>query len=325
MAGGFAHMTLVDTISPGKSEGANTLSDQIKGALGSYTNFLELGAVSPDYPYLTLFDQNAEGWANVMHYWHTMKVVRNAIPLICAMDNKSEDTKKCIAWLFGYLAHIVTDYTIHAVVFLKVGPYALNKMAHRDCELNQDVYIYNKIYGKKLDRDAYLEGAGIASCGPANNMGHLEPAVAQLWTKCLPPVPGTVFNLGDDLAHKPVAEPGVAPDPDKWHSNYVSMMDNVAHGSGYLPPLTRHLGVEAGIAYPALDKLDMTCIENLKTPEGVMHYDDVFRRTQEEVKSAWLQLDGALSTGQLACLTIPDGDLDTGCEKPKMITWKETI
>jgi len=226
--------------------------------------------------------------------------------------------------LFGYLAHIVTDYTVHAVVFLKVGPYALNKIPHRDCEMHQDVYIYNRIYGRRIDRDAYLKGAGIASCGPVNNMSHLEPALAQLWTQCLPPVPGTSFGLGYDLAGKVVAEPNAAPDPDKWHNNYVSMMDKVAHVSGFLPPLTRHLGVDEGIAYPDLNKLDKTCIEKLKTPEGTMHYDNVFHRTQEAVKSAWLQLDTALSAGQSECLTVPDGDLDTGRDKSgKMIIWKE--
>ena len=52
MAGPFAHMTLVDKLCAEETDGIAGLTDSIRAALGEYMNFCELGAVSPDYPYL---------------------------------------------------------------------------------------------------------------------------------------------------------------------------------------------------------------------------------------------------------------------------------
>ena len=51
MAGGFAHMTLVDTLCNGRALGGiPNVTAPMKEALEFYRNFAELGAVSPDYP-----------------------------------------------------------------------------------------------------------------------------------------------------------------------------------------------------------------------------------------------------------------------------------
>jgi len=110
MAGGFAHITFVDVLCKDGDalDNIRGLIPSMKRALALNLNYVELGAVSPDYPYLCLFDDNAAGWANVMHYWKTLEPVRRAIPIVHAMDFRSVEAAKCLAWLFGYMAHVVT-------------------------------------------------------------------------------------------------------------------------------------------------------------------------------------------------------------------------
>lgn len=79
---------------------------------------------------------------------------------------------KAFAWLLGYTAHVITDTTIHPVVEPKVGPYAQNKTAHRECEMHQDAYIFQRLN---------LGGVGVADlesslerCSLAD--GSMDPA-----------------------------------------------------------------------------------------------------------------------------------------------------
>lgn len=322
MAGGYAHITLVKTIC-GDADALDaipSLTGNIKRALMFNLNYVELGAVSPDYPYLCLFDGNAAGWANAMHYWRTLDFVRNAVPLVWDMNFSKKDTWKCLAWLFGYTAHVVTDLTVHPVVNLKVGPYAENKRAHRVCELNQDVYIFDKLLGQEITQAEYIRDCGIRSCCDPASEDRLHPAVAELWKRCLPRVPGVRIDIEDGLA-----VPTAPADPYDWHRHFVAMIDGFAEEGGRLPWLARHSAEAAGLVYPEVDGVDRQYIDSLATPEGLMPYDEVFRRAQENVKDAWGQLGMALGRedkpGEFA---LPNGCLDTGKdEADNMIYWKE--
>lgn len=323
MAGGFAHITLVDTLCKDGDglDAIENLTPTLKRFLSFNLIFVELGAVSPDYPYLSLLSNNAAGWANTMHYWKTMDFVRKAVPLVYDMDWRKDVTGKCIAWLFGYTAHVVTDLTVHPVVNLKVGPYAQNKRAHRACEMNQDVYIFNEINHDEITRAEYIQNGGIAACCREGDKKHLEPEVADLWKRCLPSVADIDLSFDPELKC-----PTRPPDPDSWHHNFVKMVDDFAEEGGRLPYLTRHVVEYAGLVYPALSDLDRGYIDSLATPEGTMSYDGVFRRAQDSVRGVWSQLGKALDTGKPKHLTTPNGNLDNGRdESGKMIFWREAV
>jgi hypothetical protein len=283
MAGGFAHITLVDTLCMDGDilDGISNLTPAMKHALSVYLNFVELGSVSPDYPYLTLFDNNSAGWANVMHYYKTLDFVRIAIPLIYKMDYRQNDTMKCIAWIFGYTAHVVTDLVIHPIVNLKVGSYEQNKREHRLCEMNQDVYIFHDVNKREITQAEYIKDAGIKSCYQKGNKKNLDQTVAYLWKQCLPVVTGTDFTFKPSLE-----KPTKAPNPNQWHKNYISMIDGIAEEGGKLPPLIKQIVEDEGVVYPALKNLDRSYIDSLSTTEGNMSYKDIFQRTQEKVKAA---------------------------------------
>ena len=99
MAGTYAHIGLVYSICRDTNalDSIQSLTESMKRSLMLNLKFCELGAVSPDYPYLTLLDSDAEGWANVMHYWKTADFIRHASDLIRALDPEHPDTQRCVA------------------------------------------------------------------------------------------------------------------------------------------------------------------------------------------------------------------------------------
>jgi len=282
----------------------------MKRALMVNEKFCELGAVSPDYPYLTLLDGNAEGWANIMHYWKTADFIRHASDLVRSMNPDMPDTQRCIAWLFGFTAHVVTDMTIHPVIQMKVGPYAQNKTHHRLCELNQDVYIFKKLGFGNIKDANYIRDCGIAACSDEKDHSKLNLAVADVWNKTLQSI-----SLGEARQNLNVVLPDGPPQPDEWHRKFVEIVDNVAQRGGVFPPLARHILEQEALVYPKTVNDDY--IKNLQTPQGTkIHYDQVFAKAQSNVKDAWDQLGAALSIdGSANMLTLKNGDLDTGIDE----------
>jgi hypothetical protein len=301
MAGTFAHITLVDSLcDPDKLDGISTLSKTVKHALTHCKKFCELGAVSPDHPYLA-FD---EGWGNVMHYWRTADLIRQAIAYFSGRDLKQADSQKALAWLFGYVAHVVTDLTIHPVVFLKVGAYEGHETEHRKCEMHQDVYIFEKLQGQSITHAEYIVESGIQACWDTHNHHNLDPAIKGIWNHCLSLSPASGIALRSGLVR-----PAGIPDIDKWQRDFVTLIDKFAEEGGRFPRLLRGWGEHEAIFYP--EKADPQYIENLQTPEGHMHYEQVFARAQENVKAAWAELGQALESGSTS-FKLANADLDTG-------------
>jgi hypothetical protein len=50
-----------------------------------------------------------------------------------------------LAWLLGFVSHLVTDATIHPIVQATVGEYSSHKEQHRTCEMTQDSLIFNEV------------------------------------------------------------------------------------------------------------------------------------------------------------------------------------
>jgi hypothetical protein len=136
MPGAFAHITMVNCLS--ETARLKKLPSAAAKAVLKNFKFCELGAVSPDYPYLVVGDHNAKNWANSMHHERTGEMIHAGIENLKGSTGSA--LNKGIAWLLGYAAHVTTDVTIHPVVEMKVGPYKGNEKKHRICEMNQDSY-----------------------------------------------------------------------------------------------------------------------------------------------------------------------------------------
>jgi hypothetical protein len=310
MAGTFAHITLVDSLCQNADalDSITTLLPTMKRALMQFNNFCELGAVSPDTPYLKLLSADSARWANVMHYWKTADFLRRAVPYVNALDFRLTATQKCFAWLFGYTAHVVTDFTIHPVINLRVGPYEQNKLQHRLCELSQDVYIFHKLGFGDVSRAEYIKRCGIDSCADVADEDKLDSAVRKLWCYCLEGFPLDSIKMKEGLP-----APKSPPEPDEWFAHYVGMIDKFAEEGGKLPWLLRELVETEGLVFPQLDEVDQTFVQNLKMPDGaIANYDQVFERARQNVLTTWRDLGAAIDAGDQSLFTLANGDLDTG-------------
>lgn len=73
MDGAYAHITLVNLAKePARLDAGPGIPKAAGLALGRWLKYCELGAASPDYPYLAIGVKGAAAWADLMHYKHGM-------------------------------------------------------------------------------------------------------------------------------------------------------------------------------------------------------------------------------------------------------------
>jgi hypothetical protein len=302
MPGAFAHITAVNCASDNISLKALAGMPKVaKRILSSHKKYVELGCVSPDFPYLALGDAQQNHWADLMHYENTGDLIKTAIAAVKALPEESKH--KAFAWLCGYTAHVVADITIHPVIERKVGPYAENQTEHRMCEMHQDAYIWPKMgLGEigladrvKLNIGACAEGDG------------LDTVIKKVWNSCL-------------LAVHPEYAAICAADLDKWYKGFQTVVDTVDEGYR-LFPMARHVAAGQGWVYPSFEGVNLEFIEGLETPHGVKHYDYIFDRAVENIKRYWCVIAAAVfAEGSDAA--ILNWNLDNGqCPNGELTAW----
>ena len=213
MAGAYAHLTVVNKAFTEDELEELGLSNNALIALADYSSFIELGSVSPDYPYLAIMEKHKK-WADLMHVeMKTKSFILKGIEEVNAIKDE-EDKGRAFAWLCGLAGHIVTDVVIHPVVELKVGTYEGHEAAHRNCEMHQDVYIYKKItgYGEIFETEQLsLFGKECSDNGDTNK---LNKTISLLWGKML-----EVLSKEEYLVNKP--------EFDTWHSRFHSLVSTI--------------------------------------------------------------------------------------------------
>lgn len=304
MPGAYAHMTLVNLLrEPARLEAIPGFPVEAISAVLEYFRFTEMGAVSPDYPYLVIGDSHAAQWADDMHYTNTGAMVQAGVDLLKELEG--EQKRKGLAWLFGYAAHVATDVTIHPIVELKVGKYAENKTAHRRCEMHQDAYIFQRLNLGEVGLSEHLD-SGIERCGESGDKYSLD---------------GTIVTLWDAMLKKVHPEQYAANPPDikKWHHGFMTVVDKIAEEGNHLLPLARHVAVDAGLTYPAannIDKdeyIDKLLISHPPEPAEFLCYDEIFDRAVENVAGIWdFVASGVFSADTRYLAQIGAWDLDTG-------------
>jgi hypothetical protein len=303
MPGGYAHLYLVNKI----TDHIGNLPHLINYAFSKYFHFCELGSVSPDMPYLALANAGQQAWADTMHYEKTFELVKVAVGEAKGLDGEVQ--LKCVSWLLGYASHLVMDGTVHPVVELKVGPYADNKTDHRKCELNQDAYIFPQLgYGQAGEAEAI--DSGLKLCSDPDDPKALDHDLVQFWQ-------GTLRSMHADQFRSET------PDPDLWFRRYVKMMDMVVEEGYKFIPLARHLMLDLFAATcPDMEDADSDYYENLRTPGGRLHYDQVINLAVSNLLKAWEAIGAAIDGGSDQQLAgIPDFNLDTGKNAGGELVW----
>jgi hypothetical protein len=312
MAGAFAHTMVADSLceEPDFLANAGRIGEIAGYAVGEFQNFCELGAVSPDLPYLDLLHANSKGWANVMHYWRTSDIIRSGVSYFANKDlgAQDDDMLRSLAWLFGYSAHVATDLTVHAVLMASGYPYATNPTGHRCCELNQDAYIFKKVKGADASDVHYIENCGIDSSAGPGDPAKLLPAIRDLWLSSLSCItPSEVHNANGEPG------PTAAPTPDSWFADYTKRLGEFVEQGGGFMLFFREISVAEGLCLPKSGQVDMKYVTDLKTPTNqATNYDEVFAMTLANVKKTWLELCAALAARDQSVFALKNADLDTG-------------
>lgn len=309
MPGTYAHIAIANHV-PHAIE-AQGASDEAISAVSKNLKYCELGAVSPDYPYLVLGDSGAREWADRMHKGKTGALLDAGVE--CLRSLKGDAQRRALAWFLGYASHVTADMTVHPIVELKVGPYKGNEKAHRICEMNQDVYIF----ASKMNLHVGLAERfkqGIGACG---SDGKLDPAIAEVWRGMLAKVYPDEYR-------------GNQPDLDRWHRFSSLLIDGIAEEGDRLIPFARHVAVDQGLMYPSDAEVDRkSFIDRLETPVGPLSYDEVFKRAVGNVASQGRLLANAVLDSSAEPQYLADAgewDLDTGrIDGGPRVFWEEGV
>jgi len=310
MPGAFAHMIAADQAKTVMETKGLTFPALI---LNRFPQWLQAGAVGPDYPYLhhilTSHDPS-DSWANLLHYEKTGDVVRAGAAILRQDFPGSRDQREFqrkAAWFYGYASHVILDASIHPVVRAIVGEYDQNKTEHRACEMFMDSWIYVETYGVELTNS---EWADYLRALTDAHSGGMDRPVVEFWQAMLKQVyPGSY-----------AANP---PQIDQWHQAYVTKLDASDVNVGFF----RHLASENGLVYVPSSQIGAgdrrKYIEACRLPapnqfgQAQMHYRDIFRFGAGNVARFWEEITVVLEgAADPALASVLNWDLDKGTIDP---------
>ncbi|MEI5637583.1 MULTISPECIES: zinc dependent phospholipase C family protein [unclassified Pseudoalteromonas] len=292
MPGAFAHITAANIATENNALLTMDMPIEAKRILSTQQKYVELGCVSPDYPYLAVAQSQQNKWADYMHYERSGEIIKAAVTYCQTLEGIAQE--KCFAWLCGYMSHVAADITIHPVVELKVGTYKHNQTAHRNCEMHQDSFIWARLNLGEIGH-ADRVNLNIGSC--TNSDGTFDRDIQGIWQHVLA------------LVHTDYAS-HVAPDFEAWHNGFQLVVDNVEE-SYRLFPLARHVAADCGLFYPRPDEINQDYITHLTTPDTPMHYDEVFDKAVDNIRYYITIIANAVFENK-SCMEIRNWNLDTG-------------
>lgn len=298
MAGAFTHFIICD-VAKSKRLLMNPTLWQL---LNKHSQFLFLGAASPDLPYLS-FKTGHTNWADVMHYEKTNSIVlngHNELKKTLLSKNTSDEIK--LIWLLGYTSHLIADATIHPIVQTIVGPYKENPEEHRKCEMTQDSLIFNTYKNYDI---SYAEFSSILKF--CKNSEYFDE----------------LMTFWEELVLINYPEKGEDPTPSSWFKTYTEVID-VAEGGSDMVALFRHIGVGTNYLYMPKEEIILShqedykkYYEEIKFPDGKsgLFQNDGFENAMNNVINAWNILYQELISDTIVVSSIiKNWNLDTGVD-----------
>ncbi len=300
MAGIYAHFVIAELASYSKILEEENLTE-LKSSLLEHSNFVLLGANSPDLPY----PYKEELWGNHMHYDKTGELLSNAIALLKKMSGPK--FLKCRAWLMGYVSHLVADTVIHPMVNKICISYDIDPAPHQLCEKHQDAYAFHKLKIGETTQVEYVSST-IAYC--SNSDGELDDDINEFWSQIL---------------LKTFPESGI-PQPSQWFERYVFLADKLGEeGSWFhIRALAAALGKEQLLQIP-YERIDRKAyINNLPTPIGKCSYEEIINKAVDNTSKAWVALSNVLCDQPTNFPLFSSWNLDTGRDETgNLLFWLE--
>lgn len=300
MPGAYAHLTMVMDNTDTDKLTASGLPDEVAGLVLKHPAYVELGAISPDMPYLARLGKSepSNRWADLMHRSRTGARLRAGTAAVRGLAGDPAQGK-ALAWLLGFTSHVVFDVTMHPVVNLRVGgAYSLQtKAEHQKCEMHQDVHLIREKHGLTAPGSAEIISTGLARLFHPDDDDRLDPVVSKVWHAML--------GNTDDAEYA-----ASKPDIDGWFDDFTTIME-ILERADLLVSLGRHLA--EGALYPTAETLDMSYLEGLATPEGSMAYLDIYARAAGYVLDMWGRVYRAVLRDDGGALAhVGAWNLDTG-------------
>ena len=320
--------------SPNELVGLGGLSKEALSALLEHDAFVALGAISPDYPYLGvgalaqsssvgaliikalakllgLGGSSSQEWADTMHRARTGQRLKAGIQHVKAMP-PGKEKDKALAWLLGFVSHVVMDLTIHPVVELKIAPEGGGNTAHRRCEIHQDAFIYSELGVGAICHNNFLL-KNIALCSAPNNKNKLDATIYNVWNAMLQSTDGPLYSQKKPHIHG-------------WHMQFRNVLALATPGKPFA--WARHMASTGAVGmdslvYPA--KPDASFIDKLQTPNGnTLSYGEVFQKAKANVKSYWdIVLRACLLGDEAGLSKIKDWSLDSGKDEAGTLAFWE--
>lgn len=313
MAGTFTHWMIVEEALDMYNRLPVSDKHRYSPIILGNNHFVTLGAVGPDYPYLSELANNLlklHSWADRMHYENTGEFIKYGIANLLKLNK--QDFEICLSWLCGYVAHLLADSIIHPVVNAVVGPYIFNSSEHRHCEMIQDSFIFQEVKGVELRYADYVDL--IKMCSDIKDEERINSAIRDFWTETL----RMSYPRGKEKFDKI--------NPDDWHENFLSKISMVAD----LPiPVFRHLGEEKALVYKKSVDIDINeqrrFIDEIKLPGDKIgkFNEDAFGKAVGKVIEVWQKLLIDIEQKNLEnCMSyIKNWNLDTGVNEDEIYFW----
>jgi len=293
------------------------------GILRMNNNFVIMGATGPDYPYLTDVIKYGilhigHNWANRMHYENTTDFVEQGIKNLSAMDKKSGQFQRCLAWFAGYVSHVIADSFVHPVINCIVGGvYIFTHVEHGYCELIQDVYIFKQKTGTDIIKAASRDNATFGyldildDCSDPDNLDNVHPDIEAFWMDLLKTAHPNAFAYFADIK------------PSLWHKNYKNRIDFISDSRCIFRHVLDIVNAPRYIEESAILQADRDkYLNSLLAPDGAkVSYDVVFSRVVDLTVAKWKAIFARINgTGTLSS-PIKDWNLDTGVDESKIDLW----
>lgn len=296
--------------------GDQSIDRELRGSALTHSQFIQLGSVSPDYPYLDILQPGQKCWADHMHYERTGDAIKAMAGKLADLGISGFQKGEFIipyCWTLGYISHVTGDLVVHPVVFNIVGPYVGNEIEHRHCEMIQDAFIYHKIRrGAEIKHNKLMEI--IQTCSDPANKEEIQPVLDTFWKDVL----NTLF---------PRDFQDIPPDIDQWHSEFEAWIGFAGRprfvGRIFDPNHKFTYKTSSGIT-PEEKKSFLNKI-SLSNGRIGTYEKDVFPKAVKQVLNEWTLLSKGILKRNLDdfLATISNCDLDTGkdLQTLKLVYW----
>lgn len=293
MAGAFTHFIVCDVAKRNEK-----LADkELTKILNKYSQFLFLGAASPDMPSLSAW-MGGPKWADLMHIEKTNGIAMSGYDELKGnFINWQEIEKLLFVWLLGYVSHLVVDSTIHPIVNEIVGDYENHKAEHCRCEMTQDSLIFFERKNFELRYSDFINI--LKNCQENQNY----ETFLSFWTTHIK----KTYDLVD------------SPNPRSWVETFRAIVDAV--DSADVPAIFRHAPLVGNYIYKSPAEIHSNFQEDyekyysrIKLPTGMIGTfpEDGFERSVTNVVNAWNELYTGLNSQFVFSNVIKNWNLDNG-------------